>query len=105
MAYKFYVLSNDAEIRQTHIHITIGFKLIDDTIIDPVAQIVANTYISINIPKNATTQQAKTQIASDTVSILQDFYDDWKQKTTKVVDWLTSNQTILESWVNSHIAF
>ncbi len=98
----------NVEFRGVNLDITIGFDLVDETIIDPGTNkptIRASTSANFNVNKNQTVAQIKTQIAQACKSLLQVFYDDWKGKTAKIVEILSSNEATLETYLNSNIVF
>lgn len=108
MAYKFDATTFDATLGPAYTSVAIGFNLVDDEVIDPETgkpTILASVVVTTNVLKSLDNASAKTQIATDTVSQLQSWLDAWKSRRTKVVDWLSSNETALETYVNSHIVF
>lgn len=108
MAYKFDATTFDATIGPAFINVVIGFNLVDDAVIDPGTgkpTILASKTVSINVQKTADTTTAKQIIASECALSLQTFYNEWSAKKAKVVDWLTSNEAALETYLASHITF
>jgi hypothetical protein len=105
---KFDATTFNVEFRGVNLDITIGFDLVDETVIDPVTgkpTIRASTTTNFNVNKNQTAAQIKTQIALACKSVLQEYYDNWKAKTAKIVEVLSSNEAALETYLNANITF
>lgn len=108
MAYKFDATTFDANIETGFITVTIGFDLVDDAVIDPVTgkpTVLVSTSFSQRIMNGMPTADAKTLIAQNSASYLQDFYNKWLNRKNKVVDLLSSNEATLETYINSHVTF
>lgn len=108
MAYKIDATTFDANIQGALTMITVGFNLVDDAVIDPETgkpTVLASHSVSVNVQSSAPATTAKTIIAQACLTSLQSWYGEWTAKKNRVVDWLTSNEAALETYLNTNMVF
>lgn len=98
---KFSSTGFDVQVSGPNFVFTMTFDLVDETI----PATVATTSFTFNIHGSRTTAQIKTDIANCCRTFLQAFYNDWKNRNTKINDFYTTNKAALESYLNSNIVF
>lgn len=100
---KFNAIAFDSQESGPNIIITISFDLVDDSVVPNV--IKAKTSVNFNVPNTLTLALLKSTIASVSLRLLQDWYNDWKITQSRLNDLYTAKEVALENYINSNITF
>lgn len=97
---KFVITSMDASTDHKLYELSISVDLIDET---QGNKILATFSIGLLVDSTKTATEIKNYIAQETAVQLQAQYNAWKVKQAAVNDFLVSNQTALENYLNTNV--